>query len=99
MKFKYLFYFIYIFILLLVPCYLLMGAYSSSTVSIANRVRIINSKDIESKVWGILDFSAKDGNGVGAAEGCIAIQIDGWRYVIEINVSVVDDDAVASIRI
>ena len=46
MKFKYLFYFIYIFILLLVPCYLLMGAYSSSTVSIANRVRIINSKDI-----------------------------------------------------
>ena len=46
MKFKYLFYFIYIFILLLVPCYLLMDAYSSSTVSIANRVRIITSKDI-----------------------------------------------------
>ena len=46
MKFKYLFYFIYIFILLLVPCYLLMGAYSSSTIAIANKSRIIESKDI-----------------------------------------------------
>ena len=50
MKIKYFFYFIYILILLIVPCSLLINAYNSSSIVTSYTFKSLNSEKIGSNI-------------------------------------------------